>query len=43
MEESNTKKRRTIGRDTIRSHLVLEVASDSSTVLNGRTAKPGST
>ena len=28
MEESNTTKRRTIGRDTIRSHLVLEVASE---------------
>ena len=28
MEESNATKRRTIGRDTIRSHLVLEVASE---------------
>ena len=28
MEESNPTKRRTIGRDTIRSHLVLEVASE---------------
>jgi TRAP-type uncharacterized transport system substrate-binding protein len=28
VEESNATKRRTIGRDTIRSHLVLEVASE---------------
>ena len=28
MEESQATKRRTIGRDTIRSHLVLEVASE---------------